>query len=186
MRSVPVASGHWLECVKVIFKWAFGPFFVSTGGWLFVLSRQQVLSDLIEPVVKALGCELWGMEYLAQGKHTLLRVYIDKKSGVNLEDCEQVSRQISSLMDVEDPIAGKYTLEVSSPGVDRPLYVLAHFERFIGSQVAIKLNRAFEQKKKLQGLLTAVDGDEIILRVDNNEYLLPIELIDRANIVPQF
>ena len=149
-------------------------------------SRQQVINALVEPVVEALGCELWGIEYLPQGKHTLLRIYIDKASGIGLEDCEQVSRQVSSIMDVEDPIAGKYTLEVSSPGMDRPLYTLDHYQRFVGSLVAVKLSRAFEQKKKFQGLLTAVEGDEVVLLVADNEYVLPIEWIEKAHVVPQF
>ena len=149
-------------------------------------TRQQVLHELISPVVEALGCELWGLEYLSQGKHTLVRIYIDKDSGVVVEDCERVSRQVSSLMDVEDPIAGKYTLEVSSPGMDRPLYTLAHFKRFIGEAVVVKLSRAFEQRKKIQGILAAVDNDEVVMRVEDEEYVLPIESIEKANIVPRF
>ncbi|MGH1486019.1 MAG: ribosome maturation factor RimP [Cellvibrionaceae bacterium] len=149
-------------------------------------TRQQVLHDLISPVVEALGCELWGLEYLSQGKHTLVRIYIDKESGVGLEDCEKVSRQVSSLMDVEDPITGKYTLEVSSPGMDRPLYTLEHFKRFVGETVAVKLSRAFEQRKKIQGVLTAVENDEVIIQLEDEEYVLPIELVEKANIVPRF
>ena len=149
-------------------------------------SRQQVLIDLISPIVEALGCELWGLEYLSQGKHTLLRIYIDKDTGIGVEDCEKVSRQVSSLMDVEDPITGKYTLEVSSPGMDRPLYTLDQYQRFIGEKVSIKLNRAFEQRKKIQGILSAVEGDEVVIQVESDEYLLPIEWIEKANIVPQF
>ena len=149
-------------------------------------SRQQALVELIEPVVNALGCELWGLEILSQGRHSLLRVYIDKPEGVGLEDCEKVSRQVSSLMDVEDPIAGQYTLEVSSPGMDRPLYTLAQFSRYVGEQVSVKLSRSFEKRKKLRGLLSAVEGDEVVIRVEDEEFIVPFEWIEKANLIPDF
>lgn len=149
-------------------------------------SRQEALIELIEPVVQALDCELWGLEVLSQGRYSLLRIYIDKAEGVGLEDCEKVSRQVSSLMDVEDPISGQYTLEVSSPGMDRPLYKLEHYQLFIGEQVAIKLSRSFEKRKKFRGLLSAVEGDEVVIQVEDEEFVLPIEWIEKANLVPNF
>ncbi len=149
-------------------------------------SRQQLISELASPIVEALGCELWGVECLSQGRFTLVRLYIDKEDGVGLEDCEKVSRQVSSLMDVEDPITGQYTLEVSSPGMERPLYSLAHFERYIGEKVQVKLTRKFEDRKKMTGQLVGVEGDEIIVQVDDEQFVLPIEWIDKANIVPVF
>ena len=149
-------------------------------------ARQQLLSELITPVVEALGCDLWGIEYLSQGRHTLVRIYIDKEDGIGVEDCEKVSRQVSSLFDVEDPVAGQYTLEVSSPGMDRPLYTVEQYQRFVGEQVAIKLSRAFEGRKKFSGQLVAVENDELVVQVDDEQYILPVELIDKANIVPQF
>jgi ribosome maturation factor RimP len=141
---------------------------------------------MIQPVVEAMGCELWGIDYNSQGKHSFLRIYIEKEEGVGVDDCEKVSRQVSSLMDVEDPISGQYTLEVSSPGMDRPLYNLEHYQRFIGENVAVKLNRAFEQRKSFKGILVAVEDDEVVVRVDDEEYLLPFELIEKANVVPSF
>ncbi len=149
-------------------------------------SRQQALTELIAPIVEALGCELWGVESLSQGRYTVVRIYIDKDSGVSLEDCEKVSRQVSSLMDVEDPIAGQYTLEVSSPGMDRPLYTLEHFQRYVGETVQVKLSRTFEKRKKINGRLVAVENDEVVVQVDDEQYVLPIEWIEKANIVPQF
>ena len=89
-------------------------------------------------------------------------------------------------MDVEDPIAGEYTLEVSSPGMDRPLYTLEHFSRFAGEMVAIRLRSAFEGRRKFSGLLRGVEGDDVLVVVDEHEYLLPIEMIDKANIIPRF
>ncbi len=149
-------------------------------------SKQNELEDLIAPVAEALGCELWGLEYLTQGQGILLRIYIDKADGIALEDCEKVSRQVSAVMDVEDPISKEYTLEVSSPGMDRPLYKLEHFATYAGSLVKLRLRIAFEGRRKFSGLLKGVEGDEVVLEVDNEEYLLPFELIDKANIVPSF
>lgn len=149
---------------------------------------QERLHNLIAPIVEALECELWGLEYLTQGRQAMLRIYIEKatEEGVGVGDCEKVSRQVSSVLDVEDPIASHYTLEVSSPGMDRPLFTLEQYQRSVGEKVSVKLSRKFEERKKFAGTLVAVEGDEIVLRVDEEEYLLPIELIDRANIVPTF
>lgn len=150
------------------------------------MSKQQQISELIAPLVEALDCELWGVEYLSQGRHSVLRIYIEKEPRVEIEDCEKISRQVSSILDVEDPIAGKYTLEVSSPGMDRLLFTLDHYRRCIGEQVALKLARAFEGRKKFQGQLVGVENDEIVLHIDGEEYVLPFESIDKANVVPTF
>ncbi|TPE55003.1 ribosome maturation factor RimP [Maribrevibacterium harenarium] len=146
------------------------------------------LEELIRPVVEGLGFEFWGMEYLAKGKDSVLRIFIDTdaEKGIDVEDCAQVSRQVSAILDVEDPISGEYNLEVSSPGMDRPLYELSQYQRFIGSVVALRLRVPFDGRRKFKGQLTGVEGDEVVLLVDNEEYLLPIELIEKANIVPQF
>ncbi|MCV6615074.1 MAG: ribosome maturation factor RimP [Cellvibrionaceae bacterium] len=150
------------------------------------MASKQQLQQLLEPVVESLGCSLWGLEYLSQGRHTTLRLYIEAEEGVGVEHCEKVSRQVSAVMDVEDPIAGEYTLEVSSPGLDRPLYTLAQFTQYVGEQVSLRLRQAFEGRRKFSGRLNGVEGDEILLVVDDEEYLLPIELIEKANVVPSF
>ena len=149
---------------------------------------QQRLHELIAPVVQALECELWGLEYLTQGRHATLRIYIEKddEAGVDVKDCEKVSRQVSSVLDVEDPIASQYTLEVSSPGMDRPLFTLTQYERSVGQQVSVKLSRKFEDRKKFTGMIAGVENDEVVLQVGDEEYLLPIELIEKANIIPTF
>ncbi|WP_370979972.1 ribosome maturation factor RimP [Agaribacterium sp. ZY112] len=149
-------------------------------------SIQTELETLIEPVAEALGCELWGLEYQSHGKQIMLRIYIDKEGGIGLKDCESVSRQVSAVLDVEDPITGEYTLEVSSPGTDRPLYKLKHFEKYAGAKVRLRLRIAFEGQRKFSGLLKGVEGDEVVLQVDKEEYILPYELIDKANVVPTF
>ncbi|WP_053981603.1 ribosome maturation factor RimP [Marinagarivorans algicola] len=150
-------------------------------------SIQQRLEDMLGPVVASLGCELWGLEYLPQGSHrALLRIYIDKADGIGVDDCEKVSRQVSSVLDVEDPVSSEYTLEVSSPGMDRPLFKLEQFVESIGLKANVRLRIAFDGRRNFKGLLKGVEGDEVVLEVDSEEFLLPFELIDKANIIPTF
>lgn len=151
------------------------------------MARSSDLTTLLEPVVNAQGCELWGLEYHGNGRHRgILRLYIEKPDGVTLSDCERVSRQVSSVLDVEDPIHGEYTLEVSSPGMDRPLYKAEHYRRFVGEKVKVKLRVPFEGRRQFSGLLNGVENDEVKVLVDEDEYLLPIEAIEKANLVPSF
>ena len=105
---------------------------------------------------------------------------------VAIEDCERVSRQASSVLDVEDVINGEYTLEVSSPGMDRPLYELAHYQRYVGEDISLKLRFPYEGRRNFKGRLTGIDGDEIVLVVTDHEYLFPLEGIEKANVVPRF
>ena len=149
-------------------------------------SKLEQLQALLAPVVEALGYECWGLEFLSQGRHSLLRVYIDKADGILIEDCETVSRQVSGVLDVEDPISGEYTLEVSSPGMDRPLFTLEQFARYVGEQVKIKLRVPFERRRNFQGVLRGVAEQDVVVLVDDHEYLLPIDSIDKANIIPRF
>lgn len=144
------------------------------------------LEAMVAPIVEALGYRCWGIEYLSQGRHTLLRVYIDHDDGISVEACAEVSRQVSAVLDVEDPITGDYTLEVSSPGMDRPLFTLAQFADHVGEQAKIRLRVPYEGRRNFQGVIRGVDGDEIILQVDEHEYLLPIDSIDKSNIIPRF
>ena len=146
---------------------------------------QDYLVELLSPVAESLSCELWGVEYFPQGKRHLLRIYIDKPEGIAVEDCERVSRQVSSVLDVEDPIHSEYTLEVSSPGMDRPLFKLSQYEQSVGEKVNVRLRQAYEGRRKFSGLLKAVENDEVVIEVDNEEYLFPVELIEKANVVPQ-
>lgn len=150
-------------------------------------SKREQLEELLSPVAESLGCELWGVEYQTHGRNALLRIYIDSENGISVEDCEKVSRQASAVLDVEDPISGKYTLEVSSPGLDRPLYKLDQYQRFVGAQIEVRLRMPLDGQRKWRGLLAGVEDDEVVLRVDGeNEYLLPIDSIERANVIPQF
>jgi ribosome maturation factor RimP len=145
------------------------------------------LKQLLQPVVEALGCELWGLELQAGGKTKLLRIYIDRaEEGVGIEDCERVSRQSSAVLDVEDVINGEYILEVSSPGMDRPLYELSQYEQFIGEDISLRLRFPYEGRRNFKGRLTGVDGDEIIVVATDHEFLFPVEGIEKANVVPRF
>lgn len=149
-------------------------------------SKLEQLQALLAPVIEAFGYQCWGIEFLSQGRHSLLRVYIDKADGILIEDCEIVSRQLSGVLDVEDPITSEYTLEVSSPGMDRPLFTLEQFAAHAGEQVKIKLRSPFDGRRNFQGLLRGVEEQDVVVQVDDHEYLLPIDLIDKANIIPRF
>ena len=144
------------------------------------------LTELLQPVVVGLGYELYGIEYLGQGKYSVLRLYIDQEEGITLEDCERVSRQLSAVLDVEDPISGNYTLEVSSPGMDRPLLQRDHYERFSGEQIKLKTMRPIEGRSRYAGLLQGVQGDDVILEVDGETVTIPLDAINQARLVPQF
>lgn len=145
------------------------------------------LKQLLGPVVEALGCELWGIELQAGGKTKLLRLYIDHaENGVGVDDCERVSRQASAVLDVEDAINGEYILEVSSPGMDRPLYELSQYEQFIGEDISLRLRFPYEGRRNFKGRLSGVDEDEIVLVVADHEFLFPVEGIEKANVVPRF
>jgi ribosome maturation factor RimP len=126
------------------------------------------------------------VEYLTHGRQVTLRVYIDSPNGISVDDCAAVSRQVSAVLDVEDPISSDYTLEVSSPGMDRPLFTLDQYRLYAGAQAKLRLRAPFEGRRNFSGRLSGVEGDEVILVVGEEEYLLPIELIDKAHIVPQF
>lgn len=149
-------------------------------------SKLEQLQALLAPVVEALGYQCWGIEFISQGLHSLLRVYIDHANGILIDDCEKVSRQLSGVLDVEDPISVDYTLEVSSPGMDRPLFTIEQYVAHVGDQVKIKLRSPFEGRRNFQGLLRGVEEQDVVVLVDDHEYLLPIDMIDKANIIPRF
>lgn len=149
-------------------------------------SKQERLNNLIVPVVASLGCELWGLEYLTQGRYTTLRIYIDGPQGVSLDDCERVSRQVSAVMDVEDPIDGEYTLEVSSPGLDRPLYTQEQYASYVGETVSLRMRLAVAGRRRFKGVISAVEDGELVLAFDNQIQRLPIDAIDKGNLVPRY
>lgn len=142
------------------------------------------LTQLFEPVVESMGYELVGIEFNAGGGHGTLRVYIDREQGVNLDDCAAISHQLSGILDVEEPIQQAYDLEISSPGIDRPLFKLADFERFIGRTAKIKLAVGVQGRKNFRGQLQAVADEKLItIEVDGEHFDLPYADIARANLV---
>ena len=147
--------------------------------------RAEQIRDLLAPVVEAMGFELWGVQYI-QGKRTTLRLYIDREEGIGVDDCAEVSHQVSGVLDVENPIAGEYVLEVSSPGMDRPLFTLEQWARFAGEPVKLQLVAPLEGRRKFSAVVEAVEGDEVVLVVDGDRIRVPFTQIDRANLVPVF
>lgn len=145
--------------------------------------REQHLLDILEPTVEAMGYELVHVE-LIRAKTVILRLYIDKPDGVGLDDCSAVSDQVSGVLDVEDPIQSEYNLEVSSPGWDRPLGKLEHYERFVGERAAIQLSMAMQGRRKFTGEIAAVNGREIEMVVDGNTVAVDFDQIEKGRLDP--
>ena len=148
---------------------------------------QQQLVEMFAPTVSALGYELVGIEYISQGKHSIVRVFIDSAKGINLDDCQVVSRQISGILDVEDPIKGEYSLEVSSPGTERPLFTLAQYEQFIGNAVSLRFHGMVEKRRKLKGHIVVVEGDKITISELGTEleFTLDFNDIEKAHLMAE-
>jgi len=140
---------------------------------------------MLSPSVEALGCELLGVQLSRGPRHSLLRIYIDRPEGVTLEDCERVSHQVSGILDVEDPIEGRYSLEVSSPGADRPLFLEEHYRRFAGQRVRLRLAVPVDGRRSLTGTLEGAAGGEVVLNDEGRLWTLPLEQIAQARLVPE-
>jgi ribosome maturation factor RimP len=150
---------------------------------LAAILRERLIA-LIEPLLAQLGYELVELEYGAGRSQSTLRVFIDKPEGIGLDDCEQASREISALLDVEDPIPSAYTLEVSSPGDDRVLRTRAHFDRFVGSRVFIELKAPRDGRRRYTGTLLSVVDDGVALEVDRQRVDVPFNEIGKARLAP--
>lgn len=144
----------------------------------------EKILKLVDPVVTGLGYEFVGAELLGSPKEGLLRVFIDSEKGVDIDDCAVVSRQLGGVLDVEDPIAGNYQLEVSSPGLDRPLFTLLQFSRFVGQKVSVKLNFPLLGRRNFKGILSGIDENKVIVEVDGELYEIPFQMIMKANLMP--
>ncbi|MCC5791988.1 MAG: ribosome maturation factor RimP [Legionellaceae bacterium] len=141
------------------------------------------IEQQIRNIVNDLGYELWACEYLPQGKHSLLRIYIDKADGIQIGDCEVVSRELSAFLDVEEPIKGNYSLEVSSPGIPRPLFSVEHFRHYVTQTVALKLIKPIDNSRKIMGKIVEVQEDNTItLQVGEQRLQVPFSLIVKANL----
>jgi ribosome maturation factor RimP len=152
--------------------------------------KTQELENLLEPVVSSMGYEFVGLEYLSQGHHSTLRIYIDAEQGVGVDDCANVSRQLSAVLDVEDPIATEYSLEISSPGLNRPLFKIAQYERFIGEEVKFKTIRPQldNGQRKFKGTIHSVEIEDntITFEIDDQMLIVIFTEIDSANIIAKF
>jgi ribosome maturation factor RimP len=142
------------------------------------------LTSLLRPVVEGLGYELWELECAPGRAGGFVRLYIDAEAGITLEDCERVSRAVSEVLDEADPVAGQYTLEVSSPGADRPLRTAAHFARFAGAVVFVELVQPVDGRRRYKGRLVAAGAEAVEVEVDGRRYALPIAGIRKAHVVP--
>ena len=158
----------------------------ASNGRVEVIYERAMLQDeierLLKPTIESMGYELWGCEYLAQGKHSLLRIYVDKEGGIGIADCEAVSRQVSALLDVEDPVPGNYSLEVSSPGIPRPLFSCWHYKRYIGQDVHIKLFKPVAGKRKFMGTIVSVNEDTLVLNEQGTQQDFLFSNIVKANL----
>ncbi len=164
-------------------EWANGPFFVCAE----MMKVSPQLNDMVKTVVEPMGYELVGCEMVSPGRGgSVFRVYIDHENGINLDDCSAVSHQLSGVLDVEEPISGNYNLEVSSPGLDRPLFEAAHFDRYAGSVISIRLTYAANGRKKFKGVLQGRQDNTITMTVDGENIEFDLDQIDKANLVPEF
>jgi ribosome maturation factor RimP len=161
-----------------------------------MMDKANEIAALLAPTVASLGLELLGAEYLPSPGGAMLRLYIDapqesageggEPRAVTIEDCEAVSREVSAQLDVEDPISSHYTLEVSSPGIDRPLFGAAQFARFVGESVKVALRLPQDGRRRLQGRISRVEGDNITFDVDGNAFVVRADNIEKARLVPDW
>ena len=164
-----------------------GPIFRFGGSidrrWALNTLRDRLVV-LLSPIVNDLGLELWELEYHSQRGGGLLRLYIDGGDGVTLDDCEHVSRAVSAALDVEDPIPGRFTLEVSSPGLDRVLRTREHFLRFVGELARVETTVPLDGRKRFMGRLLKVNADDIALEVEGRTVTIPLAAIHKARLQP--
>ena len=147
--------------------------------------QNSELIELLEPVVLALGYRMLGIEYSKQKDGSLLRLYIDHESGITLDDCTRVNHQVIGVLDVYDPIKERYRLEISSPGLDRPLFTLEQFKRYLGQEVKMKFREKLDGRRKIKGVIKAVEEKTVIVSEDGVDYLVPADVIDLAHLVPK-
>jgi ribosome maturation factor RimP len=155
--------------------------------WRDVVTKlEQDLIAMFEPTIEDMGFELLGLELAQAGRNSTLRVYIDHENGVNVDNCADVSRQISAILDVEDPITNEYNLEVSSPGIDRPLFKPEHFVKATGEEVRLRTKLPQDGRRNFKGDLTQVNGDMITLNIDGADFMIMLSNVEKANIIAKF
>ena len=141
------------------------------------------LRELIRPIADAFQTTLWGIEVLSSGKSSIVRVYIDSSNGVNVDDCAIISRQISSMLDVESFLPERYVLEVSSPGLDRKLFEISQYSAYIGDKVRISLKAPYEERKNYSGILTKIEENDVVIESGDEEFTFPFEVIETGHLV---
>jgi len=146
----------------------------------------QKLNELLQPLVEDLGYEFVGLEFNSNPKNSLLRIYIDHEDGVGIDDCENVSREVAALLDVNDPIKSHYNLEISSPGLDRPLFTPAHYRKFAGEQAQINLFAPQDGRRKFSGPILGADENSVRMEQDGAEVTLDFANIAKAKLVPDY
>ncbi|UOG93849.1 MAG: ribosome maturation factor RimP [Candidatus Thiothrix sulfatifontis] len=144
---------------------------------------QERLDTLIHTTVTGLGYDLWGYEYRPQTESALLRIFIDAEQGITVEDCGRVSNQLSASLDVEDLIPVAYILEVSSPGIDRVLFIPAHYALYVGQQIKVRTRLPVEKRRNFVGKLQDANDTHIFMEVDSTVFEIPYEIIDRGRVV---
>jgi ribosome maturation factor RimP len=149
-----------------------------------MLRQHDELIELLEPVVKALGYEMLGIEYFKQKDGSMLRLYIDNDAGITIDDCTRVNHQVIGVLDVHDPIKERYNLEISSPGLDRPLFTLEQFQRFLGEKVKLKMREKINERRKVTGVIKAIEEAAVLISEDGVNYLIPADVIESAHLVP--
>jgi len=191
-RGTPEHEDRKAPLGLFVFGWALRPIFVCSGAFYKEAQGEVAVAGtlrerlivLLEPLLGRLGYELVELEYSAGHAHAVVRLFIDAPGGVGLEDCERVSREVSALMDVEDPVPMAYTLEVSSPGFDRVLRTQAHFGRFVGSRVFVELKEPRAGRRRYTGKLLTVDEGGIALEVDQEQVMVRFAEIGKARLAP--
>lgn len=147
------------------------------------MAISEQIEQLVEKPIESLGYELVGVEYIKNGRDTVLRIYIDSVQGISIEDCERVSHQVSGILEVEDPISSAYSLEISSPGFDRPLFKERDFLRFIEQEAKISMKIPVQGRRNFRGILQGFDNGNILIEVDNEVYELPFNKLAKARLV---
>lgn len=151
----------------------------------YLASLEQRLIEIIQQPIEALGFELIGVEYI-RSRQPILRIFIDHANGITVDDCAEVSHQVSAILDVEDPISAAYVLEVSSPGMDRPLFTIAHYKQFIDHQIMFSLRIPMQNRRNWKGKIVQVENEMITVDVEGTLHQFAFGNIQKANIIPQF
>ncbi|MDP4127040.1 MAG: ribosome maturation factor RimP [Bacillota bacterium] len=149
-------------------------------------AMEQRIGLLVEPLIVEKGLELVAVEYLKEGAHWYLRLYVDKDGGVDLDDCSEVSHLVSEMLDAKNPIPQAYMLEVSSPGLERPLKKEEDFVRFKGSLITIHTTALFQGYKEFTGILVGIIGDDIVLEYEDKSISIPRSIAKNVHLAVEF